>query len=172
MSLNSDSNTEDCQGEITLTNRDMSKICSHLPHLLSNAHYSVYDPFNPHPAFSFITERLSLELRGFGGNFPFAKVAALTDLKPSLLSYDDIALVVRGIWKSDRVGFYRGFDELLRSGYATELLLALDDPAPCDANVPVYPEPNDYTEDTYFRSLWDGFQGLYENHVFPEDYDN
>jgi hypothetical protein len=93
----------------------------------SLSYFHVYE--NPWPNATF-NEALAIleERQQFLNPFDFPRAATLLDSDPALFSESDFNLAVRGLWKSDRVGFYKGGDELFRNGYIAKMIRCWDCP--------------------------------------------
>lgn len=95
-----------------------------------------------HPAFveacKVLSERLAIL-----DDFDFPRAAFLLDCDPADFTDVDMNLAVRAIWKSDRVGFYLGGDELFRNGYIAKLIRHWDSPRSIEE---ASPTPREYIE--------------------------
>lgn len=87
------------------------------------------------------------------------RAAALLDCDPGLFSQRDMELALRAIWKSGRVGFYWGGNELYRNGWVSKLLRCMSNLREQDAILPAYPDPSEIDGQFNAEEYWKGFNG-------------
>ncbi len=84
-------------------------------------------PFFHHPVHKEVIALLSERLV-ITGEFDGKKALHLLDSDPQIFSEQDFNLAVRALWKSDRVGFYKGGNEAFRDGFISALIEHWDTP--------------------------------------------
>lgn len=129
--------------------------------LLQGRRLSFYDGWATEPP----AHREIREVLGAFLHYPIEwnpqRAAALLDCNPEYFSERDIALAVRAIWRTERMGFYKGAKELYANGWISKVLKAISSPKDSDAVLPKYPLPGVHPEPFRPEGLWTGYRGYW-----------
>lgn len=90
--------------------------------------------FSLHPVYVEAKKLLSERLRIIS-DFDFSHAEDLLTSNPAFFSEADFNLAVRAIWKSDRVGFHKGGNDVFRDGFLSKMIRQWD--KPLDGLLPV-----------------------------------
>ncbi len=107
----------------------------------SRRNLNLYDPFprvsqrnqSLHPVYQEVRSLLSERLI-FESDFDSERATCLLNSDPAFFNEGDFNLVVRAIWKGDRVGFYKGGNEVFRNGFLSALIKNWDNPLKSSAD--------------------------------------
>lgn len=107
----------------------------------SRRNLNLYDPFprlsqrNPslHPVYHEVRSLLSERLI-FEAEFDSERATFLLNSDPAFFNDEDFNLAVRALWKGDRVGFYKGGNEVFRNGFLSALIKNWDNPLKSSAD--------------------------------------